>query len=164
VHYLLRAGFPTVALMLLLFGAEAPTEVTTGEIIFFSAILNGYSIGGIAMFVYYSRRLNGYKFFAYFFDLGLHTVVLIWIYAVIYSRLGLLEADKSVEKAIDFLYFSIVTWTTVGYGDIRPSPVTRMFAASEGLFGYVFMGLYLALIFYVIQSRSNPKGGVDGDG
>ena len=110
VHYLLRAGFPTVALMLLLFGAKAPTEVTTREIIFFSAILIGYSIGGVAMFVYYFQRLNGYKFVAYFFDLGLHTVMLIWIYAVIYSRLGLLEADKRVEKAIDFLYFSIVSF------------------------------------------------------
>jgi hypothetical protein len=75
---------------------------------------------------------------------------LISIYATAYKEFGLIDGDTSVRNAKDFLYFSIVTWTTLGYGDIKPTIGSRLFAASEALFGYIFMGLYLAFIFKVI--------------
>jgi hypothetical protein len=63
----------------------------------------------------------------------------------------------AVTSFRDFLYFSIVTWTTVGYGDIKPSPDSRMFAASEALLGYLTMGLYLYLIFYSIAPHDDRR-------
>ena len=39
---------------------------------------------------------------------------------------------------MDVLYFSIVTWTTLGYGDIISAIPSRMCAASEAICGYVF--------------------------
>lgn len=42
------------------------------------------------------------------------------------------------------LYFSIVSWTTLGYGDLVPSESSRIFAAIIALFGYIFSGYLIA--------------------
>ncbi|MBP5078654.1 two pore domain potassium channel family protein [Pseudomonas chlororaphis] len=44
-----------------------------------------------------------------------------------------------------FVYFSIITLTTVGYGDISPStPIARIFVCAEVLFGILFTALIVA--------------------
>jgi len=45
----------------------------------------------------------------------------------------------------DYLYYSIVTFTTLGYGDIVPKVVTsfRLLAASEAFLGAFLMGLFI---------------------
>ena len=41
------------------------------------------------------------------------------------------------------LYFSIVTFTTLGYGDLQPSTHMRPVAAVQALVGYVYLGLFV---------------------
>jgi len=59
-------------------------------------------------------------------------------------------------------YFSFVTLTTVGYGDILPaSLVTRSLANFEGLIGTLFPAILIArLVSMEIAAREtkNPKG------
>ncbi|MEE8359816.1 MAG: pentapeptide repeat-containing protein [Candidatus Omnitrophota bacterium] len=45
----------------------------------------------------------------------------------------------------DYLYYSIVTFTTLGYGEMVPKVVTafRLIAASEAFFGAFLMGLFI---------------------
>lgn len=83
-----------------------------------------------------------------------YVITMIVSYANIYKILGLLDDGLPVTKISDFLYFSIITWTTVGYGDIKPSVNSRIWAASEALLGSVTMGLLLAVVFYIISSRN----------
>ena len=46
----------------------------------------------------------------------------------------------------DRLYFSIVTFTTLGYGDYRPFAATRLVAALEAVYGMVFVGIFVGLV------------------
>jgi hypothetical protein len=41
------------------------------------------------------------------------------------------------------LYFSCITFTMVGYGDLAPLGVTRFFAASEGLLGVIVASSFI---------------------
>ncbi|MDH5715984.1 MAG: potassium channel family protein, partial [Candidatus Aminicenantes bacterium] len=45
----------------------------------------------------------------------------------------------------DYLYFSIVTFTTLGYGDIRPlaAPGARMVASGEAFIGAFMIALFV---------------------
>ena len=44
-----------------------------------------------------------------------------------------------------FLYFSIATITTVGYGDVYPvSDIARILAVLEGAAGFLFIGVFIA--------------------
>lgn len=73
---------------------------------------------------------------------GLIYLTLIPIYASIYFIFWpLLGAERTFQEC---LYFSIVTITTLGYGDITPQgTIGQLVCASEPLFGIVLIGLFL---------------------
>jgi hypothetical protein len=78
-------------------------------------------------------------------------VTCIMNFADIYKYLGLVAPDGSISKdPLICVYFSIITWTTVGFGDYRPTPAARPFAACEALCGYVLMGLFVGFLTQVI--------------
>ncbi len=74
-----------------------------------------------------------------------HGGALIFLFAGIYHGFGLVHASASAVSASDGLYFSIVTWTTLGYGDFTPPPDIRLIAALEALLGYTFFGIIIGL-------------------
>jgi hypothetical protein len=63
----------------------------------------------------------------------------ILLYALIYLKVGGLN-ETGFRSA---LYFSTITFSTVGYGDLAPKPAFRLIAASEGLIGIFLCGLFL---------------------
>lgn len=77
-------------------------------------------------------------------------IINIWIYGAVYwalikAKLGNLSGgviDRG-EYALDFfgcLYFSAVTYSTVGFGDITPEGALRMIAGVEALSGFILIG------------------------
>jgi Ion channel len=76
---------------------------------------------------------------------------LILLFAMWYKDLGLWDGNTLTHNPADCLYFSLITWTTLGYGDIRPSAAARAIAATEAMSGYLFMGLYLAFMFQALS-------------
>ena len=72
-------------------------------------------------------------------------LVEIAVWAVAYLLAGAIEG---VETA---LYFSTVTFTTLGYGDILLSEKWRLLAAFEAVTGIIMFGLTTALLIAVVQ-------------
>lgn len=72
-------------------------------------------------------------------------VVEISVWAATYLLAGAIE---EVETA---LYFSTVTFTTLGYGDILLSEKWRLLAAFEAVTGIIMFGLTTALLIAVVQ-------------
>ncbi len=60
-------------------------------------------------------------------------------YALAYKMFGAIN-DRSF---VSCLYFSAITFTTVGYGDLAPHGAFRLVAASEALVGIFLCGLFL---------------------
>ena len=60
---------------------------------------------------------------------------------------GITEFD-SIEKAI---YFSLVTFTTLGYGDITISSTNRILSGIEAMNGVLLLGWTTAVMFSVLQ-------------
>lgn len=101
-------------------------------------------------------------------------VVEIWIYAVGYGLLDGLKgfghiARTSAQAAqaaqalpmdwLDYIYFSFVTYTTVGYGDLVPVGPIRFIAATEALNGWVLLGWSASFTFLEMQRfwRENKR-------
>ena len=51
--------------------------------------------------------------------------------------------SRVVDDFFTALYFSIVTFTTLGYGDFSPSGGLRFVAAAEAFFGAALMALFV---------------------
>lgn len=57
------------------------------------------------------------------------------------------SGNKLIE-ADDRMYFSIVTFTTLGYGDIQPPSTHKMFAAAQAVLGFIFVPIIIAEACY----------------
>ncbi|WP_244709609.1 potassium channel family protein [Rhizobium cremeum] len=75
--------------------------------------------------------------------LAMNTVVLgvfcvltaeVWLWALCYRLIGFLGDFPTA------LYFSTVTFSTIGYGDVIPHPEWRMLAGLEGVNGFLLIG------------------------
>ena len=79
--------------------------------------------------------------------LALHTVEIV-IWAITYRNLMPVSELASFEEAV---YFSIVTFTSLGYGDITLSEGWRLLSGMEALSGIILVGWSTAMIFSVVQ-------------
>jgi hypothetical protein len=81
-------------------------------------------------------------------------------YALIYSySIGMdLEYTKTSDTLLTNLYYSVVTITTLGYGDILPKNVeTQLVVATEVLFGVLLIGLFLNSIAQHISQKISSE-------
>ena len=98
-------------------------------------------------------------------------LLLATIWAMVYSVLDVMQPGSFVfafveagqgslmrfgdEKSVYSLYFSVVTMTTLGYGDIVPtSPAAQMLAAVEALTGQLYLAVLVARLvgLHIAQS------------
>ena len=86
----------------------------------------------------------------------LAVIVSIVCHGLIYSKIGLVptEVGKVVQPdLVDGLYFSIVTFTTLGYGDFVPREGYRLVSALQALYGYLFLGGLVGLVVGAVLNR-----------
>ncbi len=102
----------------------------------FGLMVLGYVMGTIVRW----GRLHRHGFgktiaiVATVFGLFLIHTVEIWTWAGAYLFLG------TLPDFLDALYFSAVTFSTLGYGDIILAPEWRLFGALEGVSGLLLIG------------------------
>ena len=80
-----------------------------------------------------------------------------WLWALLFYTLG---AFDEIETA---LYFSTVTYTTLGYGDVVLGEELRLLAAFAAANGTIIIGWTTAMVFLAVQRIYGFKGGA-GDG
>ena len=87
----------------------------------------------------------------------LFSMCLITVFSLVYFGLGIEDGERligfdasasfveNVSEWLESLYFSVVTFTTLGYGDIAPVGTARIFAALEAFTGSFTMALFVVL-------------------
>ena len=64
------------------------------------------------------------------------------------QQLGLSEGEGRISSFIDSFYFSTITLTTLGFGDITPvTQLGRLFVATQGIFGFFLFALLASMLF-----------------
>ncbi len=84
----------------------------------------------------------------------INVFISIFLYAALYRQHGLIV--NGVSRHIDWLeatYFSGVTWTTVGYGDMITPRSLQLIPTIEAINGYLAMAVMMALIFKHIDTQ-----------
>lgn len=76
------------------------------------------------------------------------TLIEAGLWSLTYVAIGAIE---DVEKAV---YFSVVTFTTLGYGDVVPGEGWRVLAAVQAAVGILVFGWTTSLMITVVQRMS----------
>jgi hypothetical protein len=86
------------------------------------------------------------------------------VFALLYQSVYLLQGDASFKglglaDRKEFMYFSLVTLTTVGYGDITPAVViARSLSNFESLIGQLYPAILIAgIVTKVMESKTNES-------
>lgn len=101
-------------------------------------------------------------------DGHLYTAVSIYLllglqWFALYSAIDVLSpgsiqhsTSATAERHAELLYFSLVTLSTIGYGDVVPlQGEVRMLAALEGITGVLYIAITVALLVSAYRPRSN---------
>lgn len=86
--------------------------------------------------------------------LFLSTILQVWSWALLYI---LLDTFESVEAAV---YFSTVTFTTLGFGDITLGEDWRLLSSFEAANGLLMFGWSTALVFAAVQWTYEHRSGI----
>jgi voltage-gated potassium channel Kch len=90
-------------------------------------------------------------------------VLLILAFAWIYSMIGIIDnrpGPGTGEKVYEFgtcIYFSMVTLTTLGYGDYIPQGAGQYLAAVEAMTGYIILGLLASSSATILQRQAREQ-------
>lgn len=119
-----------------------------------SALLGAWLAALVVVFLIF---IVSYKFlqeiprntFLFLILLGVDLLLVIAGNGYFLTAAGISVAGQSTvsHNALDGLYLSAMTFTTVGYGDVTPAPgIGRLIAATEALTSYVLLALFIANI------------------
>jgi hypothetical protein len=77
---------------------------------------------------------------------------------------GLLFVQQQGFTSADTLYFSLVSLTTVGYGDLTMrADITRIMAAMEALLGQIYLITAVGLLIGNLGRARRPRRGIERD-
>lgn len=99
-----------------------------------------------------AKSLKILSFTAVFLMILHYMEIALW--AAIYLIIPELDKLSHWEEAI---YFSTVTYTTLGYGDITLPPVWRVMSGFEAMNGILLFGWSTAMFYAVVQKITSLK-------
>jgi len=79
-------------------------------------------------------------------------ILLVVAYAALYLHLGLIASASTgeiVNEATDAVYFSMLTFTTLGFGDFQPSPaseLSRLLVTTQAALGTVLIAIFVFVL------------------
>jgi hypothetical protein len=86
-----------------------------------------------------------------------HVIFVIILYAWHYTRSGIIASNGDISHSFrDGLYFSVTTWTTLGYGDFRPIPQMRLVTSIQALTALFTIPVGVSLSWFMIQESTVP--------
>ncbi len=146
---------------------QVPVAMISGILVILCVLLHYEVLRKLSTVLARLVRLHRLRVLVLMIGLLVTHTVEIWIYSAAYGFLnghddfGHLELVVTHADAgwLDCVYFSFVTYTTLGYGDIMPVGPIRFIAATEALNGWMLLGWSASFTFLEMQRFwRDPKG------
>ncbi len=81
-------------------------------------------------------------------------LAIIFMFANAYEISNLIEhKNKTITGLWEHVYFSTVTFTTLGYGDYVPTGIARLIAALQALMGFGYFAFIIGVVGSIFYSR-----------
>lgn len=162
---LMRFSIPLVLVSMVFILTEHFRPSPLLKIINFSLLALFFGFISVGLFIYLGRRgsITGGRIYA---SISLYLMLALFWFAI-YNLINVLYPNSFLETGLGpseitripratFLYFSVVTLTTLGYGDIVPlSSVARMLAGLESATGVLYIAITVARLVAAYQKTDD---------
>ncbi|MGB8886313.1 MAG: ion channel [Candidatus Korobacteraceae bacterium] len=146
------------ALVFTIAGAVFPNRTVDGMKWAVLTVFFGITVVGLFSYLKNARSIldsHLYTAVSVYLLLGLTWFALYSAIDVFYPGSILRNSSSLGDRPSELLYFSLITLSTVGYGDIVPlHPEVRMLAALEGIIGVLYIAITVALLVSSYKGRS----------
>ncbi len=122
---------------------------------FISCILDLFSWPGALRF-----HLQDERFVYLIGTVSTSFIGLILLFANLYEVVGSVvvsESQQAISGLWNYIYFSVVTFTTLGYGDYSPQGWARLPAAIQAIFGLGYFALMIGVSSSVFYNKIQKK-------
>lgn len=158
--------WPAILLMLgaLIFGIVStllPNRTLLGIKWGFLAAFFAFAVAGLFSYIRNAQSVFGahlYTAVSIYLLLGLLWFAVYCVIDIVYPG-AFARADKTMTNGqSELLYFSLVTLSTIGYGDVVPvNGEARILAALEGITGLLYVAITVALLVNAYKQHSSSS-------
>jgi Ion channel len=157
---------PSVLLMVAAFIFAAvstfvPSPILVGTKWGFLAAFFGLTVAGLFSYLKNARSVTNahlYTAVSIYLLLGIQWFALYSAIDVLYPGSILHNGATVTDRSSELLYFSLVTLSTIGYGDVVPvQGEVRMLAALEGVTGVLYVAITVALLVSAYKQQGNSR-------
>jgi Ion channel len=146
-----------VVLLFLFEDKLPPSPIDTKNILSSAMILLLVAVILLGLFSLTGRRPSLYTAFTLVALFSTCFVLMQYVFSEAYMTFGLHGPEGITHDKWDALYFSIITWTTTGYGDLVSIGASRWYACSEALLGTFYNGLALVTVVYQLNLMAKTR-------
>lgn len=143
-------------------GRLAPSVAPAWATVVFSIAYFVVTVAGVL-------RLAGLKFRAnphlFILDTVTSLTLNVLAFSLLYRFLNITESVSGAQAvtALDHIYFSAVTFSTLGFGDFSPTPGARPLAALQAIMGNLHLGLIVGATLVAAQIGRSVENDADDD-
>jgi hypothetical protein len=149
------------ALALALTDTFLPHRLLTATKWGFLTVFFGLSVAGLFTYLKNSRSISDahlYSAVSIYLLIGMQWFALYSAIDAVYSGNFSLGTAATADRQTELLYFSLVTLSTLGYGDIVPlHGEVRILAALEAITGVLYIAITVALLVSSYKQHSGPS-------
>ncbi len=153
--------FPTLVIIWVLHFIQLPSLMLFSNCL--STLFLGYVMIRILGFIFKSETVTSDVIFAaivVYLLIGITWGIVFRLMETVQPGSFAIRASLEQHQRITFTYYSFVTLTTLGYGDIRPlSPQAGTLAILEAIIGQLYLAVLIARLLgmHIAQSRENKE-------
>lgn len=147
----------TVFVVVELWSSKYPDEIILVIAIYSTVYSILYFIIVIVIVPFLSSEdfvLNPFRLFT---DGVISICLVVLSFSTAYYYLGIEASFEKSPSIVDHVYFSAVTFSTLGFGDFRPSESARLLAAFQAIIGNLHLGIIVGAAFLAASLPHSRK-------
>lgn len=107
----------------------------------------------VIQFIEFNDESASIKRIMIFLSMVSFSLVIVLVFAILYKEVGILASYGETHDPNAALFYSIMIWTTIGFGPYLPTDGARVLTSLQAFLGYFFMAIIFAVFLDILKKN-----------